>query len=240
MPMPLRYGFLASSAILLAFAGAAQADGLFGQPVAPADVYYNRFLPPFTWTGFYLGANIGGGWFTGTATDFASGITLSEDHSGVIGGGQLGYNYQIKNYVVGVEWDFDATSINHRGSATTIPLVGTVSASAETRWVTTLAARAGVIGDSWMAYIKAGGGWAHTHASVSNLTTSTVDSQTDTAGGWLVGAGVEYALTDRWILKLEYDYLNLSNRTLPGFIANDSFSVDRNLQMLKGGLNFKF
>jgi outer membrane immunogenic protein len=57
------------------------------------------YLPPaspipfvYNWTGFYVGAHAGVGW--------------SDGDSGFIGGGQVGFNYQINQWVLGVEGDF--------------------------------------------------------------------------------------------------------------------------------------
>jgi outer membrane immunogenic protein len=65
-------------------------------------------------------------------------------------------------------------------------------------------------------------------------------------GGWLVGAGFEYAFTNNWTVKLEYDYLGLGNRTfvIPAaapFLAGDTFTANnRNVQMVKVGVNYLF
>ncbi len=72
-------------------------------PPAPAPI------PVFSWTGFYLGANVGGAWSNSTITDNVTGASLSTDNSGFIGGGQVGFNYQVNNWVFGVEWDIDGT-----------------------------------------------------------------------------------------------------------------------------------
>jgi outer membrane immunogenic protein len=66
-------------------------------------------------------------------------------------------------------------------------------------------------------------------------------------GGWLVGAGFEYAFTNNWTVKLEYDYVGLGNRTfvIPAtapILANDTFTSgnNRNVQMVKVGFNYLF
>jgi outer membrane immunogenic protein len=64
--------------------------------------------------------------------------------------------------------------------------------------------------------------------------------------GWLVGAGAEYALTNHWTAKLEYDYVGVSNAsyTVPTgapFLAGDTFSSSgRSIQMLTAGINYLF
>ena len=71
-------------------------------------------------------------------------------------------------------------------------------------------------------------------------------SNRNTNSGWLVGAGIEWAFTNRWSAKLEYDYLGLGGQTftVPAgspFLANDTFTVsNRNIQMVKVGINYLF
>ena len=72
-----------------------------GPAIAPSVPY----VPMFNWTGFYIGANIGGGWIDGNIVDL-NGVSFGNGtHGAFIGGGQIGYNYQINpNVVLGVEW----------------------------------------------------------------------------------------------------------------------------------------
>jgi outer membrane autotransporter protein len=237
----LRIGHALPLVLALAFltpGGGAQADGPYGR-AKEAYVPPPPPPPPFTWAGFYIGGNIGGAWANGTFTDNFTGVSFDTDHSGFIGGGQLGFNVQIRNLVFGVEWDFDWTSISETSNGVIIPFVGTLQASAETDWVTTLAARAGLTLDRWLVYMKVGGGWAHDSASLTNLTTGAVASSNDTRGGLLVGAGVEYAFTSHWTARAEYSFLDLSDRTVTGPLGS-TFTFDRDIQMLKIGLNYKF
>jgi outer membrane immunogenic protein len=145
------------------------------------------------------------------------------------------------NIVLGAEWDFDWTSLNAPGNGVFIPGIGILQASANTRWVSTLAARFGVAFDRVLLYGKAGGGWVDNNAAVVNLTTGASVSSSNTNSGWLVGAGVEWAFAPSWSAKLEYDFLRLQNLTFAsGFFAGDTFTVNRDIQMLKVGLNYRF
>src|SRR5262249_50902122 len=92
-------------AALLALPMAANAADMPPRP-APAPVYAP---PPFSWTGFYIGGNIGGAWAHRDVTDTRFGLDFGRSSDGVfIGGGQVGYNYQTGNFMFGVEWDIDA------------------------------------------------------------------------------------------------------------------------------------
>jgi outer membrane immunogenic protein len=117
------------------------------------------------------------------------------------------------------------------------------------RFITTLAARFGLAYGPWLLYGKAGGGWvSHNDFTISNVTTGTsiTGFNDGTASGWLAGAGIEYAFANNWTAKIEYDFLGLGSRTFivpAGFpvLAGDTFTTgNRNIQMLKVGLNYLF
>jgi outer membrane immunogenic protein len=211
--------------------------------------------PVFSWTGFYVGGNIGGAWGNNSRSDTLFLTNFNNNNNGVfIGGGQIGGNYQIGPLVVGGEWDFDwAGNNNNGGAGVVIPGVGNIVVTDNNRWITTVAARFGFAADHWLFYGKAGGGWVgNNNLTVTNLTTGvslTCGSFTDcrnNTDGWLVGAGIEYAFANNWTVKAEYDYLGLGNRTLfvpatAPLLAGDTFtSNNRNIQMVKVGVNYLF
>jgi outer membrane immunogenic protein len=229
-----------------------------GTPVFAADMAVKAPLPPpvpvFSWTGFYIGANVGGAWSNNRWTDTQFVTNFNNNNNGVfIGGGQIGGNYQIGQFVIGGEWDFDWAANNNNNSGIIIPGVGNIVVTNNNRWITTVAARFGWAIDHWLLYGKAGGGWVgNNNQTITNLTTGvsftcgTFINCGNNTGGWLVGAGVEYAFTNNWTVKVEYDYLGLGNRTftVPGtspFLAGDTFtSNNRNVQMVKVGVNYLF
>ena len=221
----------------------------------PAPVYTKApmMAPPFSWTGFYIGGNIGGAWAHHDVTDSLFGVNFSNgNNNGVfIGGGQVGLNYQINNFVIGVEGDFDwGANNNNNGNGVLIPGLGqTVRVTSNDTWISTAAARFGVAVDRVLFYGKAGGGWIGNNGfTVTNVTTgaSFTGSNNNTASGWLVGAGIEWAFANNWSAKFEYDYLALSGRTftVPAgavFLAGDTFTTGgNNVQMVKVGINYRF
>ena len=238
--------YLASAAILLSPLAAHSADLAVRAPPPP-------LVPVFSWTGFYIGANIGGAWANNNWNDTLFLTNFNNNNNGVfIGGGQIGGNYQIGSFVIGGEWDFDWAGNNH-GTGVIIPGVGNIVVTNNNRWITTVAARFGFAVDHWLFYGKAGGGWVgNNNLTVTNVTTGvslTCGNFTNCGnnnGGWLVGAGFEYAFTPNWTVKAEYDYLGLGNRTLlipatAPFLAGDAFtSNNRNIQMVKVGVNYLF
>src|SRR6516164_4181653 len=242
---------LAFSVLGTAVAGAADMPVKAPPPPPPP-------LPVFSWTGFYVGGNIGGAWSRNTWTDtiLLTNFNNGGNNGAFIGGGQVGVNYQVNNFVIGGEWDFDWAGNHNNGNGVITP-AGTIVVTNNNRWITTLAARFGVAVDHWLFYGKAGGGWVGNNGlTITNLTTgfsftcgtaSTLTTNCGrSTGGWLVGAGFEYALTNNWTVKLEYDYLGLGNRTFvipatAALLPGDTFtSGNRNVQMVKVGFNYLF
>jgi len=215
---------------------------------APPPVYV---APSFSWTGFYIGVNLGGAWDQRNVTDSLFGLSLSNgnDKGAFIGGGQLGFNYQFGNFVLGVEGDFDGVAnTNSAGNGVVGPPFGTILVTSNNRWITTLAARFGVTNDTWLFYGKAGGGWVGNDGfTITNTVTgaSITGSNNNTNSGWLVGAGIEWAFAPNWSVKIEYDYLGLNSQTFSapagGFLAGDTFTTKNpNVQMVKVGANYLF
>jgi len=217
-------------------------------PYAPPPPAYAP--PPFSWTGFYLGGNIGGAWARRDVTDTFFGVNFNPGNNGAfIGGGQLGYNWQVNYFVLGIEADFDGVANNNNTGTVFIPTLGSIQVTSNNRWITTLAARFGVTNGPWLFYGKAGGGWVGSDDfTVTNLTTgsSITVSNNNSNSGWLVGAGIEWAFATNWSAKVEYNYLGLDDRTftVPAgspFLPGDTFTqINRNVQMVKAGINYRF
>jgi outer membrane immunogenic protein len=226
----------AIAVIAFAVIGSASAADLPAGP-APAPVYAPMF---FSWTGFYVGGNVGGAFGQGSLTDSLTGFSVSAGHNGFIGGGQVGFNYQFLGAgVLGIEGTFDAASLNSTGNLV-VTNFGTFQGSASTKWISTLAARFGVVADHWLAYGKAGVGWVNNSANITNATTGAAVSASNTNTGWLVGGGIEYAFTPNWTVKLEYDFLGLGHWSTSGILPNDTLTVSRQIQTLTVGVNYKF
>src|SRR5262249_5130778 len=220
---------IAALSVLLATSMAANAADVYARPAAPPPYAPPPYAPPlFTWTGFYVGSNIGGAWAHRDVTDSLFGINFNNgNNDGVfIGGAQLGYNWQINYVVLGFEWDFDALANNNNSGIVSIPAtfpgrglvtsLGTVQVTSTNRWVTTLAARFVVTNGYWLFYGKGGAGWVGSDDfTITNLTTgaSVSVSNNNSNSGWLVGAGIEWAFAPNWSAKLEYNFLGLDSRT---------------------------
>ncbi len=215
-------------------------------PYAPSPRVYAP--PSFSWTGFYLGGNVGGAWAHRDVTDtfFGTNVNNGNNNGVFIGGGQVGYNWQVGYVVLGVEADFDGVANNNNTDTVFIPTLGPVQGTSNNRWITTVAARFGLTNDCWLFYGKAGGGWVgNEDFTVTNLRTGSFFSisNDNSNSGWLLGAGIEWAFAPNWSAKVEYNYLGLEDRTSGGspFFPGDTFTRgDRNVQMVKAGINYRF
>jgi outer membrane immunogenic protein len=198
--------------------------------------------PPFSWSGFYIGGEVGWAHANGSVSDSLFGLSVDSSHDGFLGGGVVGFNYQTSNIVFGVEGDFDWTSLSATGSGTFIPGVGVLQASAKTDWISSLAGRVGIaVADRALLYVKGGGAWVQNSATIANLTTGVSASASNTNNGWLLGGGLEYAFASSWSAKVEFDYINLRSFTWNSVLfPGETFTASRNISELKVGLNYRF
>ena len=222
----------------------------------PAPVY----APPpppvvavFTWTGCYIGGNVGGIWANSDWQDTVLGDFGSNNASGVIGGGQIGCNYQVASWVFGIQADYDWTNVNGNPANTVIPALVGGPVAGLTDWTqhNALASVTGRIGyswDRWLGYVKAGGAWLNTsYAFQVNAVNVASDSATQT--GWTVGVGAEYAFLNWLTGFVEYDYYGFSSVSPAGLVCatgapcgfvTNSVGITTNVNVVKAGLNFKF
>jgi outer membrane immunogenic protein len=248
----LKMVLLAGAGVIAILSESASAADL----ARPAPVY----APPpppiiavFTWTGCYIGGNIGGIWANSDWQDTVLGDFGSSTGSGVLGGGQIGCNYQLGSWVFGIQGDYAWTNANTNTANTIIPALvgGPVVGLTDSTQHNSLASVTGRVGYSWdrlLGYVKAGGAWLNTsYAFQVNSVNVASDSATQT--GWTVGVGAEYAFLNWLTGFIEYDYYGFSSVSPAGlacatgaacgFVTN-SVGVSTNVNVVKAGLNFKF
>ncbi|HEX2727293.1 MAG TPA: outer membrane beta-barrel protein [Beijerinckiaceae bacterium] len=266
---------LSSVAFLGLSAGAFAADLPSRRAPAPAFAA----VPVFTWTGFYVGVNLGYGWgnnddsnvVTVPAGTFGPASTIvtfhdNNENNGVIGGAQIGYNFQTGNFVFGVEADIQAADLNDDGSVRTATAVGSLPPagfvfarrSNGIDWFGTVRARAGVAFDRTLVYATGGfafgGGDNDNCGGIFAGGVVGCGGNDDTRSGWTVGGGVEYAFTNNLTLGVEGLYVSLDNdnnrttfvgRTAGGVavVAPSTFSTgndDLDFTIVRAKLNWKF
>ena len=179
-------------------------------------------MPMFSWTGCYIGGSIGGGyaWTENTNAvnttafgDFGPGQGYANHASGFAGGGQLGCNYQVSRFVIGVEGSYLWANIKRDYVS---PFGGGDDVyTNKIDGIASVAARFGMAFDNWLFYTKAG--WAAAHAKLSvvdNIPATGAGSASNWHNGFTVGTGTEYAFTPNWIVGFETQLLPLREQEL--------------------------
>jgi outer membrane immunogenic protein len=239
--------------VAAALSGSALAADLDARPYAKAPVVAPVAVS--NWSGLYVGGNLGYGWGNGntdvsflpTPEFFEAGnnTTLGARSSGVIGGAQFGYNWQIGSLVTGLEADIQGSGI--KGSARAAPtFVGTaipdpnsvLSSEQKLSWFGTVRGRVGVTvtpdlllyGTGGLAYgrVDASANWS---ASFEDFQAQAPASVSKTKVGWTAGAGAEWMFARNWSAKLEYLYVDLGSDSA---IGNETANVPVNPRLAVG------
>ena len=245
---------LAATAIATVAVSAASAADLPVRSAPPAPII--AAAPIFTWTGFYAGVNAGWGWRDSDRESVVLGGATpgtlffdNDDDGGFTGGGQIGYNYQIGSFVLGLEADIQWADTDRRIDVAFVPagapgtFVPGTFRSDLSDWFGTVRARAGVAFDRVLVY--ATGGLAYS----------------DDVTGWVVGGGVEWALPVNWFgssavtfgvegLYLNFDEDDFEGGTVGTFTPAGGTPVavvtpavgggDTDFWVARAKLNFKF
>jgi outer membrane immunogenic protein len=244
----LAFGLVGAAALCVSFCGAASAADMAVKAVPP--------VPPVvapTWTGFYVGGNVGAGWTT-PSTDFLGTFSNSARASktGFLGGVQGGYNYQWNVVVLGIEANVDWSDVSMPFSC--FNCTGKIQAFGD------VAGRFGVAVDRALFYLK--GGWALAEMKVTSPAYTQVlfngpffgpslfsiggGSANAWRNGAVLGAGVEYAFLPNWSAEIEYDYYDFLNQQIsipvtfggvPGTVKASSGLTE---QTVKFGVNYRF
>jgi outer membrane immunogenic protein len=243
---------LAGAAALLGTAISAQAaDMAVKAPYLKAPV-----AMVYDWTGFYVGVNVGGGIGRDyTRLAIPAGPTFEASYlnpAGAVGGGQVGYNWQVPNsffggLVFGVEADIQGTGMRDNYTCLitcTLPGAGGIASQFNQKldWFGTVRGRVGIATGPVLGYVTAG--WAY--GNVKTTLTETVGttaafSTSQNRSGWVWGSGVEASLGGNWTGKIEYLWFTLGDRldlfTLNG--APQAMSTDIREQIFRVGLNYR-
>jgi outer membrane immunogenic protein len=203
---------LLATVAVFGFAGAAAAADLPSRYAPPPVI---AAVPVFTWTGFYVGVNAGYGWNTQDNNNFVDPVTgivsNGGNDGGFVGGGQVGYNYQIGQFVIGLETDIQYADLG--GGRNTFGQAAFLGDSNDGNWFGTVRARAGFAIDRALIYATGGFAYGDIGAGSSVFVAPNgqifAGSSSSTNTGWVVGGGLEYAFTDNLTAKIEGLYVNL-------------------------------
>jgi outer membrane immunogenic protein len=209
---------------LLALAGGSAAAADLPRYYQPGPVYN----PIYTWTGFYIGINGGGGW----GRSQWDGLDTFDVSGGLIGG-TVGYNWQFGQALIGAEGDIDWSSI--KGTTTVLCPGG---CETRNKWLATVRGRLGYAFDRFLPYFTGGLALGDINAT---LPVPVLPGGSVSSAGWTVGAGLEVGLVSNVSLKAEYLYVDLGtfncglNCGLPPG-GNVSFTTN----IFRGGANLRF
>jgi outer membrane immunogenic protein len=203
---------------------------------------------PFSWTGWYIGVNagygVGQGYGTYTPPRSAIGLgalvpagpateAFNAMPAGALGGGQLGYNYQLfGSFVIGAETDIQGAGISDSRTA-----LGGGLISHKLDWFGTTRARAGLATGPVLSYVTGGVAYGGIETGVTSPFGSITNTTTKT--GWTWGTGVEAALGGNWSAKAEYLYVDFGSTSAASVTAG-ALNVKNQEQIFRGGLNYRF
>jgi outer membrane immunogenic protein len=249
--------FLASLALVALNAG----SSAFAADMPVKGPVYRPPPPIFTWDGCYIGLHVGGGWQRSSFVDQGRGgvmvaplqVVQAESGVGWLGGGQAGCNVQWRQFVIGLEGEYWGSTLYDREFQQFDRF--TFDAKSRNRWDGAISVRSGVTFDRAFIYGKLGAVWGKFNYT-SDLASGPFFTETvrgdATITGVLIGVGFEYALTDNWTTKFEYNYIDYGNKivnftdtrcnALGPVCETETFSqtVKERKQIAKIGINYKF
>ena len=229
-------------------------------PASAADLAARPYKAPppvvavYDWSGFYIGANGGGGWShkCWDVNNFLTPRAVAEgchDATGGVVGGQIGYRWQSAGWVFGLEAQGDWADLKSSNVSLFIP-AWTNNSKIEAFGLFT-----GQVGYAWnnvLWYVK--GGAAVTSDKYRGTVTATgavFDATSETRWGGAVGTGLEFGFAPNWSVAIEYDHLFMGRQdltftsagVLAGIPAGSVFRTDsirQDVDMVTARINYRF
>lgn len=242
----MRNILIAAAAVTALSTGTASAADIAARPYVKAP----PIVQVYDWTGFYVGAHVGGGWgdkdwvfYQSVGGPVVPPSLTSHNVNGALAGGQFGYNYQAGAWVFGIEGEGSWTDLKG-DSVCPNPAAG---CSSKVEWMASVAGRLGYAWNNVLLYAKGGGVWAGDKHNVSFALTPVFNETAGnvTRSGYTVGGGLEYGFTPNWSAKIEYMYSDFGNhsvdftRITTGAYV-ESARVDQQIHTVKFGINYRF
>jgi outer membrane immunogenic protein len=201
-----------STVALVALTGSALAGDLPSRKDVPVFT-----PPPFSWTGFYAGAELGAIFPTISGHGFSSTTTLG------LGGGLVGYNYQVNpSFVIGLEGDGGGVfGSAHAAANVWSPYYS--STAVNSSYYADIRGRLGWAQDRALLYVAGGAAFGNAQ-TIYQLPWGSAPGITVNSSrtGWTIGGGLDYAFTDNWIGRVEYRYTNLGTENYHYTYVTDS------------------
>lgn len=157
----------------------------------------------------------------------------------------FGYNFQSGNFVFGLEGSFAAANFDGRFTAPYLPATTAAGWSPNMNWLGTVTGKVGYSFGQWLPYLKGGFAAADVGSSLQGAPIGAFSQTTQSLSGWTAGVGLEYQITPKLSLGLEYLYTDLGNGA-PGALGGppisgspEMYSTALKSQSLLGRLNYK-
>jgi len=237
---------LGASAIIAACFGVGLSQMVLAADLPQRPAYQAPIMTPapvYSWTGFYIGGNLGGAFGNVEVTNVTSGATTSPNSSGFAGGGQFGFDYQMGSWVIGIRNLIDGTNLSKSTTFSGSAFSGTVNSHAN--WFDALTARAGyLVQPNLLLYGQGGAAWTQWNVTLNNSGTQVGEIGANSRTGWTVGGGVEWMFVPHWSAFVEYNYMGFGTfsnavATCVGAVCG-TFSGKADLQNVLLGVNYRF
>jgi outer membrane immunogenic protein len=234
--------YLLSTVSALALSGAASAADLPVKAPRPAPVIAT---PVISWAGPYIGAHGGIGWMRASQTVSEGifscaafdGATCTIRDTGAVAGGQIGYNWQQRDWVFGVEADGSWAGLKKTVSFQ--PAFPHIK-NEKIDWLASVRGRLGWAFGDTLFYATGGVAFAHFDAGwaqVGGPARLQVDS---TRVGWVAGGGVERIFTRHWSARAEFLHYGLGKKTVSSTIGGTYTTAFRHdVSVVRLGINFR-
>ncbi len=209
-------------------------------PVLAADLVEPVAAMPYSWTGFYIGAQVGGAWNDSRwspAIPPGSFVPFNTNGSGAVYGGQIGYNYQINQFVIGIEGDFAGSSVKGDSQCPATP--GSVCQTKQD-YLGSVRGRLGYAIDRVLIYGDGGVAFSKYKFAETQLLLQSFGGGSRV--GWTAGLGVEYAFSDHWTAGVEWNYYDFGSKDGASSLAGPAFvlSARETENTVVAKINYKF
>jgi len=218
--------------------------GLSATAASAADMTGPVAGSAYDWSGFYAGGHIGaanshiratdvqqpsGGFFTDLVPAGTEGFSFSDTN--IAGGVHAGYQFQSGQFVFGGEATWTFTGIDKTITSPYFPDSDTETG--KLKHYATVVGRVGYAFDQFLVYAKGGYAGGEVGFRARDNDALVTYEQNDWHNGYAVGVGIDYALTDKLVLGVDYTHIDLGSKTGTGPNVFDNGSLGSNPETFK-------
>ena len=205
----------------------------------------------YNWTGFYVGGQVGYQWATDDHSHTSSSANSTTtgpflyDSDGAVYGGHAGFNWQVGQWVWGIEGDWEGSGVDGGFTLATPTLGGGAgdSIAFEQKWQASLRGRLGWAWDRTLLYVTGGAAWGKFDVAFAAPSVGFAETLSDTLSGWTIGAGAEWAFWDNWSARVEYRYTDFDSFSRPTTVLPLATTIsvdDVSYHTVRFGVSYRF